>query len=36
MSFSLEPHSIGVKYWTNIGKESKDVPFAEAHAKFQS
>ncbi|CAD7963034.1 unnamed protein product [Amoebophrya sp. A25] len=36
MSFSLEPHPIGVKYWTNIWKESKDVPFAEAHSKFQS
>merc|ERR1719282_1993686 len=36
MSFSLAPHPIGIKYWTNLWKEVKDKPYSEVHANFQN
>merc|ERR1711976_1139550 len=32
----LPPHPIGIKFWTNIWHESKDIPFSQVHAKFQN
>jgi hypothetical protein len=34
MSFSLAPHPIGIKWWTNLWKTNKDLSGAELHAKF--
>mmetsp|Transcript_18915 Transcript_18915/g.34177 ORF Transcript_18915/g.34177 Transcript_18915/m.34177 type:complete len:107 (+) Transcript_18915:84-404(+) len=35
MSMSLAAHPIGVKFWTSIWRENKDLPYSEIHAKFQ-
>jgi len=32
---SLAPHPIGIKWWTSIWKENKDLPYSEIHGKFQ-
>eukprot|EP00392_Amoebophrya_sp_AT5.2_P008966 g8994.t1 len=36
MSFSLAPHPIGIKYWSNIWKTCKDEKFEVVHGKFQN
>uniref|UniRef100_A0A7S1F9D6 Uncharacterized protein n=1 Tax=Noctiluca scintillans TaxID=2966 RepID=A0A7S1F9D6_NOCSC len=35
MSMSLAPHPVGVKFWTKIWHENKDLPYAKVHANFQ-
>jgi len=29
------PHPIGIKYWTNIWRANKDLPYAEIHTNYQ-
>ena len=32
--FNLAPHPIGIKFWTSLWKENKDLSTADVHAKF--
>mmetsp|Transcript_12428 Transcript_12428/g.36923 ORF Transcript_12428/g.36923 Transcript_12428/m.36923 type:complete len:104 (-) Transcript_12428:115-426(-) len=32
----LAPHPLGIKLWTGIWKDNKDLPYREIHAKFQN
>mmetsp|Transcript_102963 Transcript_102963/g.286698 ORF Transcript_102963/g.286698 Transcript_102963/m.286698 type:complete len:107 (+) Transcript_102963:91-411(+) len=36
MSMSLAPHPVGIKFWTSLWKENKDLSYVEIHAKFQN
>eukprot|EP00419_Tripos_fusus_P055526 CAMPEP_0172798880 /NCGR_PEP_ID=MMETSP1075-20121228/1463_1 /TAXON_ID=2916 /ORGANISM="Ceratium fusus, Strain PA161109" /LENGTH=119 /DNA_ID=CAMNT_0013636441 /DNA_START=33 /DNA_END=390 /DNA_ORIENTATION=+ len=36
MSMSLAPHPVGIKFWTGLWKDNKDLPYAEIHKKFQN
>mmetsp|Transcript_34157 Transcript_34157/g.51525 ORF Transcript_34157/g.51525 Transcript_34157/m.51525 type:complete len:107 (+) Transcript_34157:56-376(+) len=36
MSMSLPPHPVGVKFWTSLWRENKDLPYSEVHTKFQN
>mmetsp|Transcript_46115 Transcript_46115/g.100164 ORF Transcript_46115/g.100164 Transcript_46115/m.100164 type:complete len:107 (-) Transcript_46115:97-417(-) len=36
MSMSLAPHPVGIKFWTTLWRENKDLPYSQVHAKFQN
>mmetsp|Transcript_70614 Transcript_70614/g.183258 ORF Transcript_70614/g.183258 Transcript_70614/m.183258 type:complete len:107 (+) Transcript_70614:94-414(+) len=36
MSMSLPPHPVGIKFWTGLWRENKDLPYEQIHAKFQN
>ena len=36
MSMSLAPHPVGIKFWTTLWRENKDLPYAQIHQKFQN
>merc|ERR1719265_1275250 len=36
MSFSLQSHPVGIKFWTSIWRNNKDLPYSEVHKNFQN
>ncbi|CAE8643892.1 unnamed protein product [Polarella glacialis] len=36
MSGPLAPHPVGIKFWTSIWRDNKDLPYNQIHAKFQN
>eukprot|EP00931_Biecheleriopsis_adriatica_P081546 TRINITY_DN5488_c0_g1_i1.p2 TRINITY_DN5488_c0_g1~~TRINITY_DN5488_c0_g1_i1.p2 ORF type:complete len:107 (-),score=12.22 TRINITY_DN5488_c0_g1_i1:36-356(-) len=36
MSMSLAPHPVGIKFWTSIWRDNKDLPYSQIHTKFQN
>eukprot|EP00747_Dinoflagellata_sp_TGD_P183418 gnl/TRDRNA2_/TRDRNA2_38288_c0_seq1.p1 gnl/TRDRNA2_/TRDRNA2_38288_c0~~gnl/TRDRNA2_/TRDRNA2_38288_c0_seq1.p1 ORF type:complete len:121 (+),score=26.69 gnl/TRDRNA2_/TRDRNA2_38288_c0_seq1:45-365(+) len=36
MSFSLASHPVGIKFYTSLWRENKDLPYSQIHAKFSN